>query len=183
MTRKKLSLQEINAFNQDRFTTELTPLFEGPPWIVTQAWQARPFASRDALYQTLCQIMFQAPREQQERLLNAHPDLVGRAALAGTLSSESTGEQAAAGLNHLSSEEIALFNTLNQQYRQRFAFPFIICARENKKESILAGFQARLPHSRDQEIEMALNEITKICAFRLQDLVSDTPASDISSRE
>ena len=166
-----LTLQEINSFDLDTFAERLGPLFEGPPWIVIEAWRDHPFVSIDHLYSALCAVMYKAPREQQIMLLQAHPDLVGRAALAGTLSSASTGEQAAAGLDQLSPEEVATFTRYNQEYRNRFGFPFVICARENKKESILAGFEARLHNSREQEIETALDEVAKICWLRLRDLV------------
>jgi OHCU decarboxylase len=109
--------------------------------------------------------------EQQVALIQAHPDLVGQAALAGTLTPESTSEQASVGLDRLSPEEIATFTRLNQTYHGRFGFPFVICVRENKKESILAGFATRLHNSRQREIETALGEIAKIGWFRLRDLV------------
>ncbi len=167
----QVSLQEINAFDQEHFIDALGSLFEGPPWIVMQAWYARPFYSRTQLYQVLCEIMHHAPVEQQVALLQAHPDLVGRAAQAGTLTPESSREQAAAGLNRLTPEEITTFNRLNQAYWSRFGFPFVICARENKKDSILAGFSTRLEYSRSQEIAIALSEVATICSFRLNDLI------------
>jgi 2-oxo-4-hydroxy-4-carboxy-5-ureidoimidazoline decarboxylase len=171
MTTQKITLQEINELDKEQFVATLGGLFEGPPWIIEQSWDARPFVSTTALYQTLCDIMFNAPLEQQIALLQSHPDLVGRAALAGTLTPESTGEQASAGLDRLSPSEIATFTELNQAYRNRFGFPFIICVRENKKASILTGFSERLHHSRTQEVEIALNEVAKICSFRLHDLI------------
>jgi 2-oxo-4-hydroxy-4-carboxy-5-ureidoimidazoline decarboxylase len=171
MASQQLMLQEINALDQDDFVKALSVLFEGPPWIVAQAWQTRPFTSLEHLHQVLCAVMYNAPVEQQVALLRAHPDLVGRAALAGTLTPASTSEQATAGLDRLSPEEIAAFSRLNQAYRDRFGFPFVICARENKKDSILAGFGARLHNSREQEIEIALGEVAKICWLRLRDLV------------
>ncbi len=168
MANEQITLQEINTLDQPHFIQALGGLFEGPPWIVAEAWHKRPFASRAHLYQTLCTIMYEAPVAQQVELLQAHPDLVGRAALAGTLSPSSTAEQAAAGLDHLSPEEIATFTKLNAAYSERFGFPFVICARENKKESILAGFAIRLQHSREQEIAAALAEVVKIFQSRLQ---------------
>lgn len=174
VTRRKLTLDEVNSLGEEAFVQELGGLFEGQPWIVAGAWPRRPFASLEALYQTLCSIMYEASVEQQVALLRAHPDLVGRAALAGTLSPASTGEQAAAGLDRLTSEEIATFQSNNQAYRARFGFPFVICARANKKASMLAGFAARLSHTYDQEISLALAEVAKICALRLDDLVEET---------
>jgi OHCU decarboxylase len=166
-----LTLQEINAFDQDTFVEKLGPLFEGTPWIVAETWSRHPFPSIDHLYSVLCEVMYTAPIERQIVLLKSHPDLVGRAALAGTLSPASTNEQTSAGLDGLSLEEIALFTRYNQAYRDRYGFPFVICARENKKESILAGFETRLCHSREQEIEIALGEVAKICKLRLDDQV------------
>jgi 2-oxo-4-hydroxy-4-carboxy-5-ureidoimidazoline decarboxylase len=171
------TLSEINALDQDSFIAALGALFEGPPWIAAAAWPARPFASLEALHQALCAVMCAAPNAQQVALIQAHPDLVGRAALAGTLSPASTSEQAAAGLDRLSPAEIARFTELNQAYRDRFGFPFVICARANKKESILAGFAARLQHSREQEIHTALDEISTICWLRLCDLVRGNDGS------
>src|SRR5438105_4899145 len=97
MTRK-LTIQEVNALDEHRFVGELGFLFESSPWIAAQAWHARPFASLDHLHQALCEVMYAAPVEQQLSLIRAHPDLVGRSALAGTLAPESAKEQASAGL-------------------------------------------------------------------------------------
>ncbi len=177
MTTKR-TLEEINQLDREAFIQVLGRLFEGPPWIVTYAWAHRPFTGLDHLSQTLYTIMYQAPLERQVDLLRAHPDLVGKAALLGTLTPASTSEQAAAGLERLTPDEIALFQRFNKTYRARFGFPFVICARENKKESILAGFAIRLEHTREQEIPLALDEVAKICALRLQDLVQDTAISE-----
>jgi len=172
MTAPTLTLTQVNALDRTSFVAALGHLFEGTPWIVEVAWDARPFATLDTLQNALVAVMYAAPVERQVALIRAHPDLVGRAALAGTLTPASTGEQAAAGLDSLTSDEIATFTRLNDEYRERFSFPFVICARENKKESILAGFAQRLTHTRDEEITTALGEIAKICRLRLQDTVS-----------
>jgi len=171
MTTSALTLTQVNALDQPGFVAALGHLFEGPPWIVEAAWDKRPFATLDDLQSKLVAVMYAAPVERQVALIQSHPDLVGRAALAGTLTPASTGEQAAAGLDSLTSDEIATFTRLNAQYRERFGFPFVICARENKKESILAGFAQRMSHTRDEEITTALGEIAKICRLRLLDTV------------
>ena len=168
-----ITLQKVNTLDQDSFTTALSSLFEGPPWIVTQAWHTRPFDNLKQLHEALCIVMYNAPIEQQIALIQAHPDLVGRAALAGVLTPASTSEQASAGLDRLSAEEIATFKNLNQAYRERFGFPFVICVRENKKDSILAGFATRLHNTREQEITTALGEVAKICLLRLYSTVKE----------
>lgn len=171
MTSPSPTLAQINALDRPDFVAALGHLFEGPPWIVETAWDARPFATLDDLQSKLVAVMEAAPVERQVALIQAHPDLVGRAALAGTLTPASTGEQAAAGLDSLTSGEIATFTRLNAEYRERFGFPFVICARENKKDSILTGFAQRMSHTRDEEITTALGEIAKICRLRLLDTV------------
>ena len=109
----------------------------------------------------------------QLALIRAHPDLAGRVALAGELTDASAAEQAAAGLTALSAEELARFTGYNAAYKERFGFPFVICARENRKEAILAAFPLRLRNTRDQEIATALGEIAKIARLRLLDAVSE----------
>jgi OHCU decarboxylase len=170
MSNVRISLDEINGYDEREFVARLGFLFEGSPWIAALTWYARPFASLDHLHGSLCDVMYGAPVEHKVALIRAHPDLVGRAALAGTLTPESTREQAAAGLDRLSREEIATFNHLNESYKEKFGFPFVICARENKKESILAGFRTRLGNSREDEINTALTEIAKIAYLRLRDV-------------
>ena len=172
MAQTPITLQEVNAFDREAFVARLGFLFEDSPWIAAEAWRARPFKSLDQLHQTLCAVMYNASEEQKVALIRAHPDLVGRAALAGTLTPASTSEQAAAGLDRLSPDEIATFTRLNRAYRDKFALPFVICARENKKESILQGFDRRLEHTRAEEIEIALGEIARIARLRLRDAVS-----------
>jgi 2-oxo-4-hydroxy-4-carboxy-5-ureidoimidazoline decarboxylase len=171
MTTPTLTLAQVNALDWTGFVKALGHLFEGPPWIVEAAWDARPFATLDDLQHALVTVMEAAPVERQVALIQAHPDLVGRAALAGTLTTASTSEQAAAGLDHLTPDDVTTFTLLNAEYRQRFGFPFVICARENKKESILGGFAQRMSHTRDEEITTALGEIAKICRLRLLDTV------------
>ena len=100
------------------------------------------------------------------------PTSSGKLALAGQLTRESTSEQASAGLDRLTPEEIAEFQKQNAAYQEKFGFPFIICARLNKKAAILAGFKARLGNSRAQEIKTALEEIFKIADLRLRDLIA-----------
>ncbi|GHO96659.1 OHCU decarboxylase [Reticulibacter mediterranei] len=173
MITQSFSLHDLNILKREDFIQALTPLFEGPPWIVAEAWHTRPFQTRAELYTTLCTIMQQAPLEKQIALLRSHPDLVGRAALAGRLSSASTSEQASAGLDRLNPAEITMFTQLNRSYWDRFNFPFIICVRENKKQGILSGFATRMNNTREQEIALALQEVAKICALRLQDLVQE----------
>jgi 2-oxo-4-hydroxy-4-carboxy-5-ureidoimidazoline decarboxylase len=166
-----LTMYDVNAMKREEFVRTFGGVFEQSPWIAEAASVKRPFATLTDLHAAMGAIVQNATEEKKLQLIRAHPDLVGRAALAGTLTRESTKEQASAGLNSLSSEEVALFQKNNAAYQSRFGFPFIICARLTKKEAILAGFQKRLQNSREQEIQTALEEIFKIADLRLRDLV------------
>jgi 2-oxo-4-hydroxy-4-carboxy-5-ureidoimidazoline decarboxylase len=163
----------INSASREEFVRVIGPVFEHSPWIAEAAWAARPFVTVEALHQTLMRVVLDAGEQKQLQLIRAHPDLVGRAALAGTLTPESNREQASASLGKLTPEEIAVFETNNRAYREKFGFPFVICARLNKKAAILTGFKERLQNTRTQEIETALQEIGKIAWLRLKDLLSD----------
>jgi OHCU decarboxylase len=173
MTDGQLSIDQINALDRDEFVARLGFLFEHSPWIAELAWAARPFADCDELHRRLWAVVERAPLERRLDLIRAHPDLVGRAALAGTLGPASTTEQSAAGLDpdRLTAAEIAAFAELNRAYHARFGFPFVICARDNKKEGILAGLTTRLGNDRATEIATALAEIAKIAHYRLDEVV------------
>ncbi len=168
-----IALSELSRMDRENFTRAVGPIFEHSPWIAEAAWSKQPFASVEKLHSVLCETVRQSGEEKQLALIRAHPDLVGRAALAATLTRESTGEQASAGLNKLSTDEITLFQKQNAAYRAKFDFPFVICARLNKKEAILAGFERRLNNSHPQEIKTALEEIFKIAELRLRDLTQE----------
>jgi 2-oxo-4-hydroxy-4-carboxy-5-ureidoimidazoline decarboxylase len=167
----KHTIAELNHAPLQDFVAIVGPVFEHSPWIAEATATRRPFSDLQNLHQALCETVRTSAPERQLALIRAHPDLVGKAALAGTLTPQSTSEQASAGLNKLSAEEIATFQKLNEAYRTRFGFPFVICARENKKEAILKGLQVRIPNSREDEIKTALEEIAKIAYLRLQDIV------------
>ncbi|HEY3864119.1 MAG TPA: 2-oxo-4-hydroxy-4-carboxy-5-ureidoimidazoline decarboxylase [Verrucomicrobiae bacterium] len=166
-------MADLNRLPPEDFVRAIGPIFEQSPWIAAATAARRPFSTRETLLATLCQTVADAPEDKQLDLVQAHPDLVGRAAAAGRLTVESAREQAGAGLFQLPPEEIALFQRHNAAYREKFGFPFVICARLNNKNAILAGFERRLPHSRAREIQTALEEICKIAALRLRDIVED----------
>jgi OHCU decarboxylase len=170
----KHSLAELNAGDEAGFTAACGPLFEHSPWIAARTWQHRPFSTLANLHQELVETVRHATRQEQTALIAAHPDLVGRLAREGRVSRQSAAEQDAAGLTILSDAEIQLFDRYNQEYRAKFDLPFVICARENRKEAILAAFPARLAHTREQEITAALAEIAAISRFRLHDTVTES---------
>jgi 2-oxo-4-hydroxy-4-carboxy-5-ureidoimidazoline decarboxylase len=164
-------VEKLNASDRDAFTAALGHLFEHSPWVAEKTWFRRPFRDAAHLHAELCAVMRGAAPELQIALIRAHPDLAGRLALAGQLTAESTREQASAGLNRMSLEELSVFQKLNEAYRARFGFPFIICARLNDRSAILSAMKARLENSPEKEHEAALAEIERIAWLRLEDLL------------
>ena len=160
-------LEQLNAASADDFVKVVGPVYEHSPHFARSVASRRPFASADDLRHALREAVDAATDEEKLALIRAHPDLVGRA----VLTAESQGEQAAAGLTDLSAEEVRAFREHNAAYRERFGFPFIICARMNKKDAILEAFPRRLANDVEAEKRAALEEIHKIAALRLHDIL------------
>src|ERR1035437_1371969 len=153
-----LNIDQINALERHECTRVLAPLFEHSPWIAARTVPRRPFQNRAELFAALCDTVMKATHDEKICLIRAHPDLVGDA----VLTDESQKEQRQAGLGQLTPAEIKPFQEYNAAYKERFGFPFVICARLNKKEAILEAFPVRLRNSREKEMETALGEIFKI---------------------
>lgn len=161
----------LNACSADEFVAAVGFAFEDSPWIARAAAAERPFAGRDALLAAMVATVANADESAQVELIRAHPDLAGRVAREGRLTAASAAEQAGAGLGALTPAEIGRFDADNTAYRARFGFPFVICARENTKESILAALASRRENARADEIATALAEIAKIARLRIEDAV------------
>src|SRR5947209_11970075 len=138
-----LKLADLDALDRDEFVRIIGPLFEHSPWIAERASASRSFTSITELHRALCDVVRSSTKEEKLSLIRAHPDLVGSA----VLTSESHGEQMAAGLTSLDTEEREQFRSYNTAYRERFGFPFVICPRLNKKEAILRALPERLQNS------------------------------------
>ena len=168
-----MTVTQLNRSDREAFTNAVGFAFEDSPWIAEAAWERRPFESVDDLHARMVAIVEQAPVENRVALICAHPDLAGRVAREGRLTPASQGEQGSAGLDSLSGEEIMRFEVLNGAYRERFGFPFVICARENNKDSILAELETRTRNAPEREIAKAVQEIAKIARLRLHDAVQN----------
>jgi 2-oxo-4-hydroxy-4-carboxy-5-ureidoimidazoline decarboxylase len=162
-------LAELNATDRLEFVRLVGPIFEHSPWVAARTEGQRPFSSREALHAALVATVEKSTDEEKLCLIRAHPDLIGER----ELTPASKHEQASAGLEDATVEEAKQFREYNRQYRDNFGFPFVICARLNKKEAIARAFPVRLRNSREQEIEIALHEISKIAELRLRDLVDE----------
>lgn len=158
---------ELGAMDKDAFVAALGGLYEHSPWVAERAHAAGPFESLTAIHKAMSAAVLAASDEEKLALLCAHPDLAGKAAVAGDLTAASTDEQARAGLSQLTSEEMAQFNDLNAQYQARFGFPFILAVRNATKATILGAFSGRVAHGVSQERDECLRQVDKIAWMRL----------------
>jgi 2-oxo-4-hydroxy-4-carboxy-5-ureidoimidazoline decarboxylase len=162
-----ISLDQLNAANKAQFVTALGAIYEHSPWVAEAVVAKRPFATLVALHEAMMEAVRSADEAAKLKLLKAHPDLAGKAARAGSITADSKGEQASAGLDRLNDKEFETFHRLNQAYAKKFGFPFIICVRRHTKDSIFRQFEARLVSDTARERKTALLEIFRIAALRL----------------
>jgi 2-oxo-4-hydroxy-4-carboxy-5-ureidoimidazoline decarboxylase len=161
-----ITSEEVNQMNRKEFIQKIGWVFEHSPWVASAAWENGPFESHEHLLQTMIKMVQNAEEPMQLALLRAHPDLGTRL----QMSEVSQKEQARAGLDQLTKEELEEFVSLNQQYVQKFEFPFIMAVKGQSKESILAAMKQRVHHAYDEEFNIALHEVFKIAGFRLNDI-------------
>lgn len=170
-----LTLTDVNALPLPEFVRRFGGVLEHSPRYAERVGQARPFGSVEELAAAFTQAVLADTPAEQLALIRAHPDLAGKAALAGEVTAESASEQASAGLDRLTPEEYAEFHRINAAYHDKFDMPYIVCVRENTKATIMRGAATRLQNSPEQERETALREIGKIARLRVLDLVRQEP--------
>lgn len=166
----RLTLEELNTLSDGAFTAYFAGVLEHSPQYAAQVAAGRPYRDAGALAQAFAQAAQGGSEAEQLALIRAHPDLAGKAALAGDLTPESAREQASAGLDRLSAAEYEEFHRLNAAYHDRFGLPFVVCVREHDKASIFAAARERLSHTPEQERRAALHEIGRIARLRVLDL-------------
>ena len=170
---ERRTIEVVNRMDREGFVARFGTVFERSPWVAEGAWERRPFKDLDGLHAAFVEAVREAPEDRHLALIRAHPDLAGKAALAGDLTEESANEQASAGLDRLSPGEYERFHRLNASYREKFGLPYVVCVRDHTRETIFAGAEKRLSNTRGEETEAALYEISRISRLRLEDLVED----------
>src|SRR3954447_25678821 len=165
------TLAELNSCSKDDFVAALANIFEYSPWIAEQAADDRPYSSVNALLAAMKAVVDHAPDQQRLALIKGHPDLANKTQRAAGLTAESTHEQNSLGLDRLSDAEYEAFERVNNAYRAKFGFPYIVCARRHTRDSVLRDFERRLPNDSKIEMQTSIGEIGRIAALRLDQLV------------
>jgi 2-oxo-4-hydroxy-4-carboxy-5-ureidoimidazoline decarboxylase len=171
MKAMQYTLDQLNRVSKDAFVAALSGIFEHSPWVADVAAGMRPFVSIDELHRKMSDIVETAGEARQLALINAHPELAGKAAVRGELTAESTREQSSAGLGQCTQEEFDHLLRLNSAYRDKFGFPFILAVRGYDRHGIIANFEARVNNNRADELRASLDQIYRIARFRLDDLL------------
>jgi len=177
-----VTLDELNRMSPADFTAVVGDTFELAPWVAEAAAARRPFVTVTALHEAMMGALRAASRERQLEFLRGHPDLAGKAARAGAMTDESGREQASAGLDSLGEEEFARFHRLNEAYRAKFGFPFMICVRRHTRDSILAQFERRLGNAAATEFASAVQEVFYITRLRIAAKVAGEGMPLVSGR-
>lgn len=166
------SIGRINALTQGEFVALLGGIYEHSPWVAEEVWAHRPYTSVRDLGEAMQDAVKSADAGQQLELICAHPELLGKMA-AAELTTASRAEQASAGLDRCTAGERTQMQALNQAYRERFGFPFVVAVRGLNWGDVIERISTRLQHGRKQEMETALEEIGRIARLRLDKLAAD----------
>jgi len=160
-----------SELDQARFIEQYGEIYEHSPWVAELAWQQGLGSEQDTpqgLAEAMGRVLASASPERQLEVIRAHPDLAGKAAIAGELTDDSTREQAGAGLDQCTPEEMARFERLNAAYKEKFGFPFVMAVKGNDRHDILAAFETRLENDPAEERRTAVEQINRIARFRLE---------------
>ena len=165
--------QSPASMSEDDFIKLFGGVYEHTPWIAAQTWQSGLSRSHDEvsiLAKAMAKTVNQADSQKRLDLINAHPDLAGKAAQQGNLTEESTSEQSGAGIDQCTVEEFERFQNFNDAYKKKFDIPFIMAVKGSNRHIILAAFEERLQNDYETEFNRAMDEIHKIAGFRLHEI-------------
>src|SRR5262245_4675885 len=177
-----VTLANLNRLEFKNFAAAIGDAFELAPWVAEAAHAKRPFAAVTDPPAAMMGKDRAAPHEKQLGFLRQQPELAGKAARAGAITDDSRFEQASVGLDTMSEEEFARFHRLNDAYKAKFGFPFIVCVRRHTRDSILTQFERRLGNDVEGEFATALQEIFYITRLRLAGKVTGEGMPQVNGR-
>ncbi|KAB5533223.1 hypothetical protein PHYPO_G00129360 [Pangasianodon hypophthalmus] len=174
-----MDINAVNALSYEDFLEIFGNVIEKCPIIPAAIWIHRPFTGLADIEAHISDFIDSLPESGKEGILRCHPDLAGRELQSGALTQDSQEEQRAAGFTDLQPAEVSRMRSLNSEYKERFGFPFVICARLNTRQDIMRELLQRLGNDRAAERARAIGEVKKICALRLRNLVLSDSANKL----
>jgi OHCU decarboxylase len=161
------TVDKVNNLRKSDFISIFGNVFEKTQWIAEKAYDSKPYKNFEELFSKMMEIFENSKKERHLEILNAHPDL----AVEKKLTEDSKNEQKNASLNQCTDEEFVEFRKLNNEYKKKFGFPFIIAVKGKNKEEILNNFRQRLINNINLEFKEAKKQVKKIASFRLSEII------------
>jgi OHCU decarboxylase len=161
------SIDKFNKLSKAEFISIFGNIFEKTEWIAERCYESKPYNNLDELVSKMMKIFENIEKEKHLEILNSHPDL----AVEKKLTEDSKNEQKNANLNQCTDEEFVEFKKLNEEYKKKFGFPFIIAVKGKNKEEILNSFRQRITNNINLEFEEAKKQVKKIAIFRLGEII------------
>ncbi len=159
-------INKINNLSQIKFNEIFANIFEKTKWIAERLYNQKPFNSFEDLCSKILEIFKTTSKENQLKIIRAHPDLADKTKIS-LLNIDSRTEQSRAGLDQCSEKEFIEFKNLNNEYKKKFGFPFILAVEGKNKAEILNKFKKRILNSADDEFKEAISQVCKIANLRL----------------
>jgi OHCU decarboxylase len=161
------SIDKFNKLSKAEFISIFRNIFEKTEWIAERCYESKPYNNLDELVSKMMKIFENIEKERHLEILNSHPDL----AVEKKLTEDSKNEQKNASLDQCTDEEFVEFKKLNEEYKKKFGFPFIIAVKGKNKEEILNSFRQRITNNINLEFEEAKKQVKKIASFRLGEII------------
>jgi len=161
------SIDKFNKLSKAEFISIFGNIFEKTKWVAEKCYESKPYNNLDELVSKMMKIFENIEKERLLEILNSHPDL----AVGKKLTKDSKNEQKNASLNQCTDEEFVEFKKLNEEYKKKFGFPFIVAVKGKNKEGILNSFRQRITNNINLEFEEAKKQVKKIASFRLGEII------------
>jgi len=158
---------KFNKLSKSEFISAFGNIFEKTEWIAEKCYESKPYNNLNELIYKMMKIFENTNKKKHLEILNSHPDL----AVKKKLTNDSKNEQKSANLNQCTNEEFVEFKKLNEEYKKKFGFPFIIAVKGKNKEEILNNFRQRITNNINSEFEEAKKQVKKIAGFRLSEII------------
>ena len=163
-----ISIDKINQLTKNDFISIFGNIFEKTKWIADSAYNLKPYKSSSELSAMIMKIYENTTKENYLKIFNAHPEL----AVENRLTDDSKNEQNNSNLNQCTDEEFNEFKILNNKYKKKFGFPFIIAVKGKNKSEILDNFRKRTNNKINLEFKEAKEQVKKIASYRLNEIIN-----------
>jgi len=162
----------LDALPAGAFVRAIGPLFENAPGFLYRLAAARPFGTRERLFERAREIAHEMPEALQIELVDAHPRLGAPPESVSAMSFREQGYDRAAAAN-LADEAArerdrlaAELDRRNHEYEARFGFRYCVFVAGRSRAELLPDMAVALTRERDSELHRALDAVVDIAEAR-----------------